>query len=92
MAGVLNKTARPYYLKGIDSKTGNRVKVSVYPGLNEVEDAHWNVVKDTKFAKHLVAKDCIVYGKKVDDQLLDQEPDTKSVSKSEPTKAKTKAS
>ncbi len=90
MAGVLNKTARPYYIKAQDKKTAVRTKVSIYPGLNEVDDKHWNLVKGCKFVKDLAAADKIAFGNTVDDLLLERAPDTVSVSKSENSKAKTK--
>lgn len=89
MAGITNNTARQYNLKAM-TKGGSRVTVRVAPGFNVVEDVHWEafVSKDGKtvdpYVKMLKDQGHLSFGKVEDDKELEQEPDTKSKSKSVP--------
>ena len=97
MAGILNKTARQFNLKCIGAN-GNRVTVRVAPGFNVVEDAHWKefLASGTGKAKRemdpyvagLVKNGDLEIGDKVDDMILERDPDTKAKSKSEPAPKK----
>jgi hypothetical protein len=86
MSGVMNKTARQFNLKCIDTN-GNRVTVRVAPGFNAVEDIHWEafVSKDGKKVDPYVAEikklGFIDFGENTDDLELEQDSDTKSKSK-----------
>lgn len=97
MAGITNTTARQFNLKTINSN-GSRITVRVAPGFNVVDDSHWEsfVSKDGKkvdpYVAELAKKGHLKYGKKEDDKELEQEPDTKSKSKSVPAPKKPKNS
>ena len=80
MAGIINKTARQYNLKCI-AKSGHRVVVRVAPGFNVVEDEHWIHLKNDPYVKSLKKDGLIDFGSKVDDMVLEKDPDTKSKSK-----------
>lgn len=80
MAGIINKTARQYNLKCIDSK-GRRVTVRIAPGFNVVKDDHWDPFKKDPYALELKKANFIDFGKKVDDMELEQDPDTVAKSK-----------
>jgi len=81
MSGVINNTARQFNLKAIEPKSGKMVTVRVAPGANDIEDAHWNVIKTHCKQAEVLKKDRhIEYGtKKADEAALT--PDTKSKSK-----------
>ena len=88
MAGIINRTARQFNLKCI-TKAGQRVIVRLAPGFNVVEDAHWEAFVPKKgpvdeYVAGLKKKGDVVYGDDIDDLELEQDPDTKSKSKSEP--------
>ncbi len=79
MAGINNKTARQYNLKCIANKKRHLVRIA--PGLNEVDDIAWAPFKTDAYTKGLKEEGLIDFGKKVDDMLVTQDPDTKSKSK-----------
>ena len=97
MAGILNKTARQFNLKCIGAN-GNRVTVRVAPGFNVMEDKHWEefLASGTgkskremdPYVKSLQEKGDLEFGSKVDDMIMERDPDTKAKSKSEPTPKK----
>lgn len=93
MAAIVNKTARQFNLKCV-GKNGNKVTVRIAPGLNIVEDSHWEafVSKDNKtidpFVSELKSKNLIDFGGKIEDLELESSPDTKAKSKSVPSPKK----
>lgn len=87
MAGIINHTARQFNLKCIGANK-NRTIVRVAPGFNVVDDEHWkqfvNGKKVDPFVAELKKSGQIEFGPAVDDLELEQAPDTKAKSKSEP--------
>ncbi len=87
MAGIINHTARQFNLKCIGANK-NRTIVRVAPGFNVVDDEHWkqfvNGKKVDPFVAELKKLGQIEFGPAVDDLELEQAPDTKAKSKSEP--------
>ena len=87
MSGIINKTARQFNLKCIGAN-GNRTIVRVAPGFNVVDDEHWKHFVDGKKVDAYVAglkkKGFLEFGPTIDDLELEQAPDTKAKSKSEP--------
>jgi len=90
MAGIFNRTARQYNLKGC-SKKGHRVTIRVAPGFNVVDDEHWEAFVDKEkgeilspFVKELHEKGDLRFGEREDNMELEQDADTVSKSKSVP--------
>ncbi len=90
MAGIMNRTARQFNLKGCSEK-GHMVTIRVAPGFNVVNDQHWEAFVSEKgkilspFVQELVDKKYIRFGERENDMELEQEPDTVAKSKSVPT-------
>lgn len=86
MAGVINKTARQFNLKAF--KNGKLVTVRIAPGFNVIDDNHWSAFVSKEgsktvvnpYVKTLKSEGQIDFGPKVDDQELEQDPDTKAKS------------
>lgn len=87
MAGIINRTARQFNLKCIGANK-NRTVVRIAPGFNVVNDEHWkqfiNGKKVDPYVAELKKKGFIDFGSDIDDLELEQAPDTKAKSKSEP--------
>jgi len=86
MAGVINKTARPYNLKCI-GKNGNRVTVRLVPGLNDVNGDHWAEFKDDEYVALLKKENKIGFGK-ILEESMEGEVKVKAKSTSNPTPKK----
>lgn len=71
MAGILNKSARPFNLRGIKGK--RKVTVRLIPGLNSVPDDKWAYVENTAFVKSLIADSQIAVGEQQNEAVLEDE-------------------
>jgi hypothetical protein len=68
MIGVLNRTQRILNVKHISN--GKRYVIRLIPGLNQIPDETWNIVKTCKFLEELKKNESIAYGKTIDEKLL----------------------
>lgn len=80
--GIINTAARIYHLRSV--KGNHRVTVHVNPGFSTVTQATWDVVKTSEFAKRLIKDGVLKVGGDVDDLILEQKEETKTIEESTP--------
>ena len=87
MSGLINTTARQYNVRCI-APNGNKTTVRIAPGFNVIDSAHWKHFVDGEnidpYIAELKSKGFIKFGPDMDDLEIEQAPDTKALSKSEP--------
>jgi len=84
MTGIRNNTARQFNVSVFDKKTKSIRKIFIAPGLSEIDDKVWETVKEDPYVITLLKSRYIELGPTVEDELMENGPNTQVKTSTKP--------